>query len=295
MAQTQSTDYIYDLDEYLLLSETNSKLANFITHEACQMYVNTYKSFWIPISFIEFYFEEYKRYSFMSHEFLEPFFSIYTTNDLETIIENYYNAHYSLIKKKTTRKNETYFYIVKNEYFETNLYEPSVLGFLHEKLYKNIELISKHFKNRDELITLKETYEYFMMKKFVKSYDSNNKKSTFKTLAPKKEATEAIKQTNSKQNETENLLVGSTTDMPQQKGKIIKLLFPKLNLPSPYPSSQDKSRINSIYRAKRFLSPDKQITIINIHKFNGVKYNIGFIEKRKAAQKPAKRKFDFDF
>ena len=31
------------------------------------------------------------------------------------------------------------------------------------------------------------------------------------------------------------------------------------------------------------------------YKFNGVKYTVSFIEKRKAAKKPKKRKFDFDF
>jgi len=296
MTQSQTTELIYDLDDVLLYSETNSRIANFITHEACQKYFNEYKSPWIPLSFIEFYFEEYKRYAFMSPEFLEPFFNLYTTKDLDAIIENYYNARYSLITKKSTKKHETYYYITKNEYFSVNLYERSFLGFLHEALYKNIEIISNHFKNRDELLTLKETYEYYMIKKTILSYDSSNKSEFYKLFNSKKSIKAEAKEPVKPQEQTKSsVLVGNSTELPQQKGKVFKLFFPKLNLPSPYPSSQDKSRINSNYRIKKLLNPDKQVTIINHHKFNGVKYSIDFIEKRKAAQKPARRKFDFDF
>ena len=91
------------------------------------------------------------------------------------------------------------------------------------------------------------------------------------------------------------ILEGTKTELPQQSGKVVKVFFPKLSLPSPYPILLDKSRINSDHRAKKFARTDKQVKIINNHQFNGVKYKLAFIEKRKAAKKPARRKFDFDF
>ena len=91
------------------------------------------------------------------------------------------------------------------------------------------------------------------------------------------------------------ILVGTQTEVPNQKGKVVKVFFPKLNLPSPYPILNEKSRVNSEHRVNSILRADKQIKLTNKYKFNGVQYTVSFIEKRKAANKPTKRKFDFDF
>ena len=165
------------------------------------------------------------------------------------------------------------------------MYETTLLGMFDPPLYKEIENISQHLENNDELITLKEAYEYFMLKRYVLD---NDRKVELKQAQIK-----AIEE--SEKDASNVVLIGTQTDLPTQSGRVTKIFFPKLSLPSPYPILLDKSRINSEFRAKRFTRTDKQIKIINKYHFNGVKYNLAFIEKRKAAKKPPRRKFDFDF
>ena len=129
--------------------------------------------------------------------------------------------------------------------------------------------------------------EYYMLKKIILSQDEK------KTLTIKAGITEPITTIVPKKEDAE--LVGSTASLPEQKGKVNKIFFPKFILPSAYPILVDKSRINSTHRAKKILKTDKQIDIINKKQFNAVKYNVGFIEKRMAAKKSTKKKFDFDF
>jgi len=274
------------LSDALLADERNSSIASFITHEACKQFYNTYKSKWIPTSFIEFYFEEYKRYDFMSKNYLTPFFKKYSADDIPAIVENYYNEFYSVIKRKSNKKDQLCYYIVNNYYLQANLHDPDLLGEYDPDLYKNLGQIAKHMENHDELVTIQETYEYFMLKKIVLSHD-------FKKSMAKRINTES--QSKVEPAISNPTLVGEQSDMPKQKGKVVKLYFPRLSLPSPYPILNEKSRINSEHRVKKFMSNDIQIKFINKYRFNGVKYKMGFIEKRKAAQKRPRRKFDFDF
>lgn len=287
---------INDLPPTLLDSQRNINIANFITHDACQKYYKTYKSQWVPISFIEFNFEEYKRYDFMATESLKQFFERYTPEDLTAIVENYYNSNYSIIKKKANRNDELCYYIDARFYIEAKLSDPDVLGRFDPEIYKNLDNISNHLDKSDEVLSLREIYENFMMRKVVLSYKT---KSTGKTIVEQAQisatTSEATAKEPPKESVADKMLVGTQIDIPNQKGKVVKMFFPKLSLPSPYPILTDKSRINSEHRARRLASPDRQVAFINKYKINGVKYKTGFIEKRKAAQKPQKKKFDFDF
>ena len=280
-------DFIDD-NEYespLLNTVRNANIANLIIHEACQTYYNIYKSTWIPLSFIDFFFEEFKRYDFMGKTFLEPFFKIYQEVDTLSLVDNYTHCHYSVIVGKKNKNNELHYKIVNNDYLQCEMYKQEYLGMFDPALYKELEFITKHLNGGDELVTTKETYEYFMLKRYVLDKD---RKVELKEAQQK--AIQEIK------NDSSNIVLeGSKTELPQQTGKVVKVFFPKLSLPSPYPVLLDKSRINSDHRAKKFARTDKQVKIINQHHFNGVKYKLAFIEKRKAAKKPAKRKFDFDF
>lgn len=288
MPQEETFDIIDDSEESLLASQRNSSIANFITHEALKKYYELYKRRWVPMSFIEFYFSEYKSYEFLSKTFLKDFFSLYTTEDIPSIVENYMNCYYCLIVKKENKKDELCYFISDRDYMFVRLSDEDVLGRFDPELYKNLENITIHMEKNDELITLKEMYESFMIRKVVLSYKPNIKPSSIKTSA--KVAPSVTKAVDI----SDAMLVGNKSDVPNQKGRVVKLYFPKLALPSAYPILLEKSRINSDHRASRFMPTDKQVTLINKYKFNRVKYRQGFIEKRKAASKP-KRKFEFDF
>jgi len=278
-------------DEYespILNSFENINIANFIIHEACKSYYSNFNKKWVPLSFINFYFEEYKRYEFLSPNYLVPFFKLYKEVDVPALIDNYYQAQYNIIVSKRTIKSQLHYLVEDNYYLHVNLADKNVLGIFDPKLYKNLDLITQHLSNSDELVSLQDNYEYYLLKQYVINSDKNAKLNKAQTKA-------AIQTSEDNTTITNEVLVGTQTDLPKQKGKVFKMFFPKLNLPSPYPILNNKSRINSEHRSKKFAKVDKQIEIINHYKFNGVKYNVSFIEKRKAAKKPPKRKFDFDF
>ena len=285
----QYDELILEDEEYespLLGTMRNANIANFIIHEACKKYFNLIKRKWLPLSFIDFYFEEYKRYSHMSPTFLKPFFEIYHEIDTLSLVENYYHCQYSAILGKRKIKSEQHYLLEDNYYINCNIADNDILGLFDPQLYSDLGKVSKHLESSDELVSIKENYEYFLLKRHILDED--------RKVELKKAQEKAIVEAK-KEEINSPILVGSQTYIPKQKGKIVKVFFPKLNLPSPYPILNEKSRINSDHKAKSVLKADKQIKLINKHKINGVKYSISFIEKRKAAKKPQKRKFDFDF
>ena len=206
------------------------------------------------------------------------------------------NSNYSIIKKKANKNDELCYYIDVRFYIDARLSDPDMLGKFDEPLYKNLDNISTHLEKSDEILSLREIYENFMMRKIVLAHrvKGSNKKLIDETISSL-DAKEAAKKEPPETSKPDQTLVGQQIELPNQKGKVVKMFFPKLSLPSPYPILTDKSRINSEIRARRLCSPDKQVTLINKYKMNGVKYSTGFIEKRKAAQKTPKKKFDFDF
>ena len=260
-----------------------TNISNFIIHEACKTYFKNFNSKWIPASFINFYFEEYKRYSLLPNTFLTKFFEVYQDIDIPSLVDNYYHWHYSVIVAKKNTKTETLYLMQNSYYLNYDLHEPTVLGMFDQKLYGELGNFCEHFKNSDELVSVKENYEYYMLKKIVLQ-----SKVKIEITPAQKEALEQEKINNT-------VLVGEQTEVPEQKGKVVKIFFPKLTLPSPYPILLDKSRINSEHRIKHILRADRQLDLICKYKFNGVKYTVAFIEKRKVAKKKTKRKFDFDF
>ena len=287
----QYDELLLEEEEYespLLGTMRNANIANFIIHEACKKYYNLIKNKWLPLSFIDFYFEEYKRYSFMSKNFLEPFFMVYQEIDTLSLVENYYHCQYSAISGKRKIKSEQHYLVEDNYYLSCNIADNDILGMFDPLLYQDLGQVSKHLENSDELVSIQDNYEYFLLKRYV--LDEDRKVELKK--AQKKAILEAKKEL---EEDKSPILVGAQTEVPNQKGKVVKVFFHKLNLPSPYPILNEKSRINSDHKAKNVLRADRQIKLINKYKINGVKYSVSFIEKRKAAKKPARRKFDFDF
>jgi hypothetical protein len=77
-------------------------------------------------------------------------------------------------------------------------------------------------------------------------------------------------------------LTGERLNLSKQKGKVTKLVIPKLKLPTTYPKTTTFNRFNSEYYVRNFVSASRQILILNDLKINGVSYNESFVEKRKA-------------
>ena len=77
-------------------------------------------------------------------------------------------------------------------------------------------------------------------------------------------------------------LTGERLNLSKQKGKVTKLVIPKLKLPTTYPKTTTFNRFNSEYHVRNFVSASRQILILNDLRINGVSYNESFVEKRRA-------------
>lgn len=285
MAEQQIT-LIDDLEPSLLDTYEKLNVSNYICHEACSEFYNLYKEKWIPETYIEFIFGEYKKYSFQSVETIKEFFRIYKPSDIPTIIGSYMSSTLCIIGNKKTRQGLDYYKIVNLDLINVRFSSKNIYGNNNKVLYGSLEKIANHIRNTDELVTHKDLYEKFMMKKYIdnvlttKVHKRNNKNT----------------KSNIKEEPQQNeYLVGEKTNIPNQRGKVVKIFFPRLSLPSAYPTSQDKSRVNTERVARKFMRIDDEVTLINKYRFSSIKYHKSFIEKRKLAQKPQKKKFDFDF
>lgn len=281
---------IDDIKPSLFSSFKNVAISNYITHESVKTYHEVYNKTWIPESFIEFTFEEYKKYAFHSTKDIQEFFRLYSDSEISLILTNYMNSEFSIINKKRSRSGEHVYHVdtfLGNQ--NLSLGDPNVNGYTNKSLYTALNNISHHIKNSDELVSIKELYEKFSLKRYLKTTEVEKQSS----ITPKasKVAQNEIKK------ETSTVLVGEKSTIPVQKGKVTKMFFPKLNLPSAFPTSQEKSRVNSEKTVRRFMKTDNQVALINKYQFNTVKYHTSFIDKRKHAQnkKSTKRKLDFDF
>lgn len=285
---------IDDIEPSIFSSFTNIAISNFISHEAVRLYYDIYKTNWIPETFFEFAFDEYKKYAFLLSEDIKSFFRIYSNENISSIIQNYMNCDFTVLNKKRTRSGETVYHIDTSlESLKLSFGDDEVFGTSDKKLYGSLNNMANHFNSGDELVSKKDLYERFLMKKYL--LEANSAKLS-KIVKSNSTAEPPIATGPAKKINNDEMLVGEKTEVPNQKGKVVRMFFPKLTLPSTYPISQEKSRVNTERTVKKFMKIDNQVTLINRYKFNGVKYKLAFINKRKTAQKPAqKKKFEFDF
>jgi hypothetical protein len=127
----------------------------------------------------------------------------------------------------------------------------------------------------------------------VLSYNFSHKKPK-KEDKPKsqKEQTTVAPTEEDKEPESKLLVGNRLDDNYQNSGKITKIVIPKLDLPTEYPSINN-SRIVRFVHIASICTPAKEIVFINRHKIVAIKYSSKFIDKRKP-QKP-KSKFNWDF
>ena len=283
----ETENLIFNLDEDDVLTDENAiKISSYITHEACRLYHQHFHNNQVPLTFIEFIFNEYKRYPYPSSSVLQEYFNNHNDDKLEIIVDTYAEEVYSVVVKKSKKPHDIYYKTNQNVYSQISIADSNFIDFTDKEISTSLNQVTHHLNNSDEILTLPELYDNYLMKKELKQLTNQhllNKPEKYNPEIPV-------------ESEEDTYLVGESTDLPNQKGKVVKVFFPKLTLPSPYPiTAQDKSRINSDHRAKSFVKIDTQVQLMNKHKINGVKYKQAFIDKRKAAQKPPKRKFDFDF
>lgn len=318
----------------LFLSETSNLTASImLVEKACQQYQKVYNKLDVPYSYVSFFFEEFFKYSTMFDTKLKEFFVGYYKYHIkiEDVINNYTQSFYSQHSNIKVTKEEKFLVFDVNISPDLANKMREVTNLNMSAMSQNIVSICKKIDNSDEIVSQVELYERFMIDKVVRGYKFKNlninseqssaagsstpagkkhkknkaasKTKTGATVEPIKAA--ALKQgaaANAADSESQKeskkavTLVGDTIADEYQKGRITKVIIPRLKLPTSYPYSPDKSRIDKAKpRLSGFVSPAKQIVFINSNKIVGIKYSSNFLEKRKATNKADKKKFDWDF
>lgn len=286
-----NTEPINDKIKFLS-ADDNTTAAIILVEKACEQYQTLYKKNNVPFSYVNFFCEEFNKYSGLFTEKLKTFYQNYTSLGIsaEDLIDRYTKSYYSQHKEIKVTKDEKFLC------FDTSI----VLTFTKEMrevtnigvstMVENIINICHKIDSQDELVSLIELYERYMIAQYVNDY----KIKLSKRAQKEQEAIQAeAAETNTTDSDSFTLVGSALEDKYESHGKITKIIIPKLNLPSAYPISLEQSRISPNNRSSLFCTPAKQIVFINRKKIVAVKYSNKFLEKR-TAQKP-KKKFDWDF
>ena len=272
-------------DETFLSSSKNIMIVATIFQQAIFKHQSIYKrrKKEVPLSFVEFYFTEIKNYSYMFRKQTKEFFETFDRilPNFYIIAEVYVKSFFSQASALKTRKGERFLILNEDKLndYTTDMIDTSSKDVV--SAITNIKKITEHINHADEIIPFYKSYENYMIAQIIK-------KKEFAT----KYAGKSKVIVNVYNNEMRQHVVAATKhaerltseriNIASQKGKITKIVIPKLKLPTAYPKTVTFNRYNSKFRARNFVSASRQILILNDMKINGVAYSTNFVEKRKA-------------
>lgn len=270
-------------DESFLSSSENMLIVASIFQQAISKYIETYNRKEIPLSFFKFYFDEIKNYSYMFRKQTKEFFETYNRigPNFEVIAEIYNSSFFSQTDI-ITKSNDDKFLVLKKlsviDYFE-EMSENSNKN--TESAIQNIKKITEHINDSDELISFGKKYENYMISEIIKKNefknDYNGKSKVILNIIDNDKNPQIISATKRAEK-----LTSERVNISSKKGKVTKIVIPKLKLPSAYPKSEFH-RFNSKYCANNIVSASRQILILSDLKINGVAYSTNFVDKRKYA------------
>lgn len=145
----------------------------------------------------------------------------------------------------------------------------------------NIKKITEHINNSDEILPFHKIYENYMISKILRQSEFNKKYYGKSRVVLNVFNDEARPQIVSATKHAERL-TSERINISNQRGRVTKIVIPRLKLPSAYPKTTTFNRFNSKYKARNFVSASRTILILNDLKINGVAYSNNFVEKRKA-------------
>lgn len=270
-------------DETFLSSSKNIMIIASIFQQAISKHLSIYKKKEVPLSFIEFYISEIKNYSYMFRKQTKEFFELYEriAPNFEIVANIYIKSYFSQVKELKQRKNEKYLVLINN--YVTDFTEDMINNSEKDiaSSISNIMKITEHINHSDEIIPFYENYENYMISQIIRRSEFANqytgKSRVVLNIYNNSDSPQIISATKRAERLTSERL-----NLSKQKGKITKIIIPKLKLPSSYPKTVTFNRFNSKFRARNFVSASREILILNDLKINGVAYSNNFIEKRKA-------------
>lgn len=269
-------------DEDFASDDLNMMVVASIFQCAIAKYTNIYNKKEIPISFIEFYISEIQKYDYMFKKETKKFFESY--NDcipkMDILSEIYKKSYFSQIKKIKTIGREKHLII---PHLNITDYSAELMRASNKSVadtVSNIFKIAEHINKSDEIVDYNKCYEGFIIAKVIKEQEFVEYSGKSKVILNILDNTES--ETTILASKRAERLTGERLNLSKQKGKVTKLVIPKLKLPTSYPKTTTFNRFNSEYHVRNFVSASRQILILNDLKINGVSYTENFVEKRKA-------------
>lgn len=242
--------------DYILLSE-------YMVNECTKKFYSDYKSYEVPFSYVEFYFKLLQNYSFKFDNILELFFKKYNSSptSVNYVIETF-NKTFETSTKIVNIKNQGMHLVMIKKYFPLNMtFENDQKYKLRNPLSVIKEIIELIFYN-EENMDIKQQYVEFLYDK----YDLYDEKERAEMAQRKKILA-------SKENKFGNENVSTN---------VSRVIIPKFKLPTLYPVSFLKSRVDSLNIPNRFLDSVRMIEILNKHRIVKVTYSGDFVLKRNA-------------
>lgn len=276
--------YTIDLpkDEDFSSNDMNMMVVATIFQCAISKYISIYHHKEIPLTFVEFYITEIKKYDYMfkkeTKKFFEEYLAAYPKTDI--LAEIYKKSYFSQIRK------------IKSSGDDKILVMPSLTPIDHANemlrtstknvadTISNILKITEHINNSDEIVDYNKCYESYLISKLIKETEFEEYSGRSKVILNIIDNTES--ETTILASKRAERLTGERLNLSKQKGKVTKLVIPKLKLPTTYPKTTTFNRFNSEYHVRNFVSASRQILILNDLRINGVSYTDNFVAKRKA-------------
>lgn len=270
-------------DDTFMSSSKNIMIVATAFQQAISKHLSIYNNKYIPFSFLEFYFDEIKNYSYMFRRQVKDFFEAYDRimPNFNIIVEIYIKSFYS---------QQSYIKTINGEKYLA-LHAKKIIDYSHDMLINaskdvessitNIKQITEHINHSDEIIPFHKCYENYMISKIIQKEEFINNYNGKSKVIVNVYNNKARPQVISAYKRAERL-VSERIEVASQKGKITRLTIPKLKLPTAYPKTVTFNRFNSKFKARNFVSASRQILIMNDLKINGVAYSTNFVDKRKA-------------
>jgi hypothetical protein len=199
---------------------------------------------------------------------------------MNILAEIYKNSYFSQIKKIKKFGREKFLIIPRLAITD---YSAELMRASNKNVadtVSNILKIAEHINQSDEIVDYNKCYESFIIAKVIKEMEFEEYKGRSKVILNILDNTES--ETTVLASKRAERLTGERLNLSKQKGKVTKLVIPKLKLPTTYPKTTTFNRFNSEYHVRNFVSASRQILILNDLKINGVSYTENFVEKRKA-------------
>lgn len=271
-------------DETFLSSSKNMMIVATVFQQAIFKHLSIYKKKKeVPLSFIEFYFTEIKNYSYMFRKQTKEFFETYdqVIPNFHIIAEIYLKSFFSQASELKFRHGERFLVLNDNKLndYTTDMIETSSKDIV--SAITNIMKITEHINHADEIIPFYKSYENFMIARIIKKQEFS-KKYVGKSKVIVNVYDNEIRQHVIAATKHAERLTSERINLSSKKGKITKIVIPKLKLPTAYPKTVTFNRFNSSFRARNFVSASRQILILNDLRINGVAYSTNFVEKRNA-------------